>query len=117
LSFFIDSVFVCHAVFLINSFLIFLLKVASNIHDGEIIREIQHEDVTDHGRYATRVRSASTRSLDNRPLLSSDQQKVLGVGASALYEDTVFDDDGQPSERVVSTPDGKEVTCKFLKIF
>ena len=26
------------------------LKVASNIHDGEIVREIQYEDITDHGR-------------------------------------------------------------------
>ena len=37
------------------------LKVASNVKDGEILREIQFEDVTDHGRYATRVRSASSR--------------------------------------------------------
>ena len=39
------------------------LKVASNVHDGEICRTIQHEDVTDHGRFPTRVRSASSRSI------------------------------------------------------
>ena len=39
------------------------LKVASNIHDGDIMRQIQHEDVTDHGRYATRVRWVGNTDL------------------------------------------------------
>ena len=38
------------------------LKVASNVNDGKILREIQFEDVTDHGRYATRVHLSSASS-------------------------------------------------------
>ncbi len=88
------------------------LKVASNIHDGEIVREIQHEDITDHGRFATRVRSASTRSIDLTnpapgPLLSQSQQKILGVGSKHDPED-----DLDAAEQKITIKDGKEIACK-----
>ena len=90
------------------------LKVASNIHDGEIVREIHVDDITDHGRFASRVRSASTRSgeLNNAPILTSSQQKILGVGAK--FESSNVDEEIVVNERIVSTPDGKEVTCKLF---
>ena len=88
------------------------LKVASNIHDGEICRNIQHEDITDHGRFPTRVRSASSRSIELKgPILTQNEQKILGVGAAGAKAEMV---DEELHERTVNTPDGKEVKCKFL---
>ena len=88
------------------------LKVASNIHDGEIVREIQFEDITDHGRFPSRVRSASTRSNElaqSGPLLTQSQQKILGVGSK--YSNSTED---ELQERVVNEG-GQEVTCEYLE--
>lgn len=90
------------------------LKVATNVHDGEIVR---FEEMTDHGRFPTRVRSASSRSGElptTPPYLTSSQQKILGIGGSKYEQESVAENEPVFNEKRVASPDGKEVTCKLL---
>ena len=45
------------------------------------------------------------------PILTQNEQKILGVGAAGAKVEESIDDELQ--ERTVNTPDGKEVKCKF----
>ena len=45
------------------------------------------------------------------PILTQNEQKILGVGAAGAKVEESIDDELQ--ERTVNTPDGKEGKCKF----
>ena len=90
----------------------YLVNLLNLVILGEIMREIQHEDITDKGRIATRVRSSSARSIDSaKRLMTADQQKVLGVGEA--YEVGNDDIEVQVKEKVITPTHGETVTCKI----
>lgn len=76
------------------------LKVATNIQDGNIVRGIQYEDVTDHGRYPLRHRTSSVRSGHD----PGGQSSGANAGEAAIGND-VFSMHSDISDESVSFED------------